>query len=486
MANTETLSTGIAGLDLVLDGGLRGLRRLGDNVHSGVLLVRGGPGSGKTILGAHLAAALAIPGGLDIVWCCLELLPTELEAQLSSFTKTKDVQLHFAARAPEGSVRHPAGYVEMAAVPFGEGDHPEFIRQLEAMLDRAQAMRLSPRVLVIDSLSDGYGVGSHFDRFDADAVCKLAAARGIFVVLLEETSQPGPSPWSFAADTVLELATRTPTRPDFRHDRALWVTKHRFAMSDSGPHPLRYESGAVALDPRIEAWSRMLPTDEARRRWFGVPPDVKGPQWRSEIEALGDWPGPAGILAAAISRNADGAFQCARQLLAEASKYLEVRFEVHGQDLPSNALQSHIHATDHSFTIYTSTDLNSPERLLSDMLGVLRQFRANCLILGGFDRLQTADTRTTFLRILDVLLPFSRSLRWLVVLHGRVELSRTIQEMLSIPTEDFVSAAEIRFHASISRDERSRGHSQPKFTLNFLFDATRSRHAPLSIELASP
>ncbi len=65
-------STEIWGLDLVLGGGVQGISRA-ENPESATLLLRGAPGAGKTVLGAHLASALARGLGCYVAYGYVEL-----------------------------------------------------------------------------------------------------------------------------------------------------------------------------------------------------------------------------------------------------------------------------------------------------------------------------------------------------------------------------------------------------------------------------
>jgi predicted ATP-dependent serine protease len=100
-----------------------------------------------------------------------------------------------------------------------------------------------PRVLVVDSLSDGYGLGGKIARAAADALAKLAAQRGLCLILVEEVTRLVPTPWCFAVDTVLELRLDG-FEGRAREDRSLSVTKHRFGPSDAGPHELMLQQPA--------------------------------------------------------------------------------------------------------------------------------------------------------------------------------------------------------------------------------------------------
>ena len=58
--------------------------------------------------------------------------------------------------------------------------------------------RLAPRVVVIDSLAEGYGLGTTVSRRLADALAKFAADEGVILILVEEVlghvARPGEYP----------------------------------------------------------------------------------------------------------------------------------------------------------------------------------------------------------------------------------------------------------------------------------------------------
>lgn len=260
----EVVSLHDRGLDLVLGGGLRKVPRV-DGRHGTVLLVRGAAGTGKTLVGFHAARSLAEAYQGVIAYACIELLPTELEAQLCSWL---DDPMAVVVRHPgSASSRKTTGHQQVIeASLFEVGEEPMALGAgIERFVSRLQREGRAPGVLVIDSLIEGYGIGSSASREFVDAVCKLAAAWGIGVVLLEESEPGRPSPWTFAVDTVLELSlTQGDGDRERAFDRMLTVPKHRFGPSDAGPHRLAIEPGLpLRLDPRpgawLAAWTTTLP-----------------------------------------------------------------------------------------------------------------------------------------------------------------------------------------------------------------------------------
>jgi KaiC/GvpD/RAD55 family RecA-like ATPase len=245
------------GLDLVLGGGLRWVRRVGD--HAGaVLLIRGPAGSGKTLVGFNAALAIAKATAQPIAYACVELFPTELEAQIRSQRPDRtDVQVRYPGAEAKGPVADGDLVVEARVLDLREG--PDALgEELARLWDALVAIGHQPGVLVIDSLIDGYGIGSSVGREFADAVCRLAGHWGIALILLEECAPATTSPWVYAADTVLELGVLNEDVDASRaapFERRLTVLKHRYGPSDAGPHRFLLEPGrAVQVLPRPSAW----------------------------------------------------------------------------------------------------------------------------------------------------------------------------------------------------------------------------------------
>jgi KaiC/GvpD/RAD55 family RecA-like ATPase len=251
------LSTSIPGLDLVLGGGIRLLSRLPQAGVSGSLLLRGTPGAGKSLLGMQIAVAVADALGGDVACGCVEILPVELDAQLALFTTPK---LHRPVLAPPfPQVETGKGRLLAGVIDLGQsGEEPEHLESaLLALLDAVRAAGAGPRVLVVDSLSDGYRLGASAPRTLADGLCKLAAEQGLLLILLEETTSGGPSGWSFAVDLVIELARADVSQAEKSSDaRRLIVTKNRLGPCDIGIQDLAIDSSGVQVFPRPAAYQQ--------------------------------------------------------------------------------------------------------------------------------------------------------------------------------------------------------------------------------------
>jgi KaiC/GvpD/RAD55 family RecA-like ATPase len=256
----NVLELDIPGLDLVLDGGIRILERMPGAGESASILIRGPAGSGKTTFGTQIAASIARKLNTDVAYGCIELLPVELQAQHDGVRRDAQQEKVIVLSESPAGLRPPYPGVRIYAGLLDIGDSEQAASRLgealEALLaaanDRAGG---KVRVFVIDSLSDGYGLGAQkASRILADEVCKLAAQRGLVAVLLEETGEVRPSVWSFAVDTVFELG---PAERGTPFDPQLLVPKNRLGPADPGPHRFRVvPHGGVVVEPREVAYTR--------------------------------------------------------------------------------------------------------------------------------------------------------------------------------------------------------------------------------------
>jgi KaiC/GvpD/RAD55 family RecA-like ATPase len=252
MPEARVVKTSIDGLDLVLGGGVRLLERVEGAGDSATLLVRGAAGTGKTILAHHIAAALAKKLECDVAVACVELLPPELEAQLAGFDATSPLLPVRGNERVEG--RAPRVFARVIQPDLTQKDDP-IGDEVQRLLDGIELNGGVPRVLVVDSLSDGYGIGGKVERVAADALARLAAARGLCLILVEEVQQLRPSPWCFAVDAVIELRLER-FAGSLREERTLTVTKNRFGPSDAGPHELALGGRQLMVLPEPDAWDR--------------------------------------------------------------------------------------------------------------------------------------------------------------------------------------------------------------------------------------
>lgn len=248
------------------------------------MLVRGGPGAGKSVLATDLALRLGKAVGGDVLYVCVEILPSEVVAQRMGFdgfdpSTTVDLAYPDARKSGDEGPTLVVGMTEMEGGPSEGGDGPDLGRMILDLVRLSVERGFDPRVVVVDSLSDGYGLGSKVPRSTVDGVCKLAVEQGWALVLVEETVDQAASPWSFAVDTVLSLAVTDSGRREVR------VTKHRFGPCQPGPHRLLVEREGVRVLPCFAAYRNAvrdlaLPPPAANRS-LRVPVVGPEPDWAS-------------------------------------------------------------------------------------------------------------------------------------------------------------------------------------------------------------
>ena len=247
----RVVSTGDLGLDVLTGGGWRLVKRFEER-ESACVVVRGGPGAGKSTLGIHVALELANTLGGDVAVGCVEILPTEYVAQLQSTRPSLEaarvVQLP-APPSPRAEGTRPRVFIGLMTEL--DPAQPDLSANLAALGAAVESAGGKPTVFIVDSLIDGYGIGSSINRIDADATIKFAVQGGYALVLCEETVSDAPSPWVFAADTVLQLGVES-------RERGRWieVKKHRFGPSATGRHEvdLVTERGQPRVYPAPNAW----------------------------------------------------------------------------------------------------------------------------------------------------------------------------------------------------------------------------------------
>lgn len=282
---TRMIAVDIEGLNLILGGGIPVLKRHETFGESATLLVRGPPGSGKSVLGWQIAGSLARSLGCDVAYGCVELLPSELAAQHAGIkrpeVKERVVTAPFEKPEPKGDDCRL--FAEMLDIGASGEEVAKLGDAIEHVLEAIERAGGQPGVLVLDSLSDGYNLGAKAPRELADAVCKMAAQRGMVLILLEETVETRPSPWSFACDTVLELDVGPTPVP---HDagevlcRRIRVPKNRLGASEPGPHVFEIVGGAgVKVYPSVLTYLRPAALSTLLPKW--TPPPDSAWSWGS-------------------------------------------------------------------------------------------------------------------------------------------------------------------------------------------------------------
>ncbi len=248
--------TGDIGFDVILGGGWRLIERIPQR-ESATVVLRGGPGTGKTLLSVDVALALAKALNGDVVVACVEILPSEYLAQIEAgrselvANNLGDVEeptvMTLPQTQPVSEFKVPRVFCGL--LPELNDTEPDLVAALESMQREVQALNGKPKVFVVDSLIAGYGLGPSSPRQNVDAVMKFAAREGLALILCEETANDTPSAWEFAADTVLAL------EHDREGGRKIFVQKHRYGASATGVHQLEIRGESQPrVYPRPDAW----------------------------------------------------------------------------------------------------------------------------------------------------------------------------------------------------------------------------------------
>lgn len=250
MSDSGVLQSGDSGLDLLLGGGFRPFPR-GQERPSLTVLVRGPAGCGKTVLAASIASHIAGQRAGNVAYACVELLPEELKAQLDGLG-VPEAQV----QTPPFADRPQPHRLFAGLLPFDpRSPSPGFLDSLDQFVDSVP----NATVLVIDSVSSGYGLVDGSRPELVDGVCKFSAGRGLFTIIVEEAERVGGSAWPFATDVVIELRRGEDT------SRELWISKNRTGPADEGWTRFRIGHGrGIEVMPRASAYRGL--TEAFRRR----------------------------------------------------------------------------------------------------------------------------------------------------------------------------------------------------------------------------
>lgn len=226
-------STGIAGLDAILGGGLP---------RNHAYLVQGDHGSGKTTLATHFCVAGAERGERVLYVTTCESEGEVREIARSHGWSLDGVVIHYLdARVclgdePKQSVFHPA-----------EFELPKTMETLLALIDRVE-----PQRLVIDSLSEIrlLAADPRWFRRQVLALKEDLAGRRCTTVLCDDRLGP-EQPVTSIVHGVLELGQMP---GDYGPDRRrLRVAKLRAQAYASGYHDFKIRTGGLVVYPRLIA-----------------------------------------------------------------------------------------------------------------------------------------------------------------------------------------------------------------------------------------
>jgi circadian clock protein KaiC len=230
------VTTGVEGLDLVLDGGLTPHR---------LYLIEGVPGSGKTTMAMQFLRE-GVARGEKVLYVTLSETEEELrEAAASHGWSLDGIQIH--ELVPAGDQLDPESQYTMF--------HPSEVELAETTRRILQEVeRLQPQRVVFDSLAEIRLLAGSLLRFRRQvlALKQYFAGRGTTVLLLDEANV---TEHGLHVHTVVHGAIElVQMRPEYGGDRRrLRVSKMRGRDFQSGNHDYTITTGGVKVFPRLVA-----------------------------------------------------------------------------------------------------------------------------------------------------------------------------------------------------------------------------------------
>lgn len=226
----QRLSTGIPGLDRILNGGL---------VPQASYLLRGGPGAGKSTIGLHFLAAGACIGER-----CLYITMEESERRIRANAALRNIDLSavsildispsssFFAEVETYDIFTPA---EVEREPITQ----RIVSQIEV---------LKPNRVFIDPMTQFRYLSSDAFQFRRQVVSflRFLVEGGATVLFTSEKSHTIPDDdLQFMSDGVIDMTTSA-------HGRFIEVIKFRGSDFLRGPHTVKLVDQGVSVFPRLE------------------------------------------------------------------------------------------------------------------------------------------------------------------------------------------------------------------------------------------
>lgn len=242
------MATGIAGLDLILNGGLE---------PGAVVVVAGAPGTGKTILAQQVCFAAGSPDHKGVYYTTVSEPDTKLVRHLESFS--------FFDRGALGSrVEH---------IHLGDFLKPERTAGLGPLVSEIvrKTLEEEPAVVVIDSAKMLRDFADERELRSAlyDLTGRFAETRTVLLLLGEYTPEELGSGVEFSlADAIIQLEYEVREPVD---RRTLRVAKMRGGPSVSGVHTFQINPDGVRVFPRIEGLMPAAVTPVTGRTPSGIP-----------------------------------------------------------------------------------------------------------------------------------------------------------------------------------------------------------------------
>ncbi len=247
--NQGRVATGIAGLDEILRGGLLA----GNNA-----LLRGPPGSGKTIFGLHFLAA-GIEAGETSLYLNLGE-PSEYVKETADFFDLHPEEIEFRDLAPGREAFSDEESYSLFEASEVEG--PSFITQVREAVEETD-----PDRVLVDPITEFRFLTTDDRQFRKQvlALLDLLKANGATVVLTSQAAETVPDEdLQFLTDAVISL--------DIRSDhRAVEVSKFRGSDFRSGRHAYEISESGVTVWPRVDPTTPNDVPRELQNLSSGVP-----------------------------------------------------------------------------------------------------------------------------------------------------------------------------------------------------------------------
>lgn len=254
------------------------------------VLVRGGPGAGKTTFALAIGHAIAAAGGGIVLYVTTEFSSVEIAFKATLIGLDEEAVDDWPGE--EGMSPGDVAVQHLSTLRLSQTGGASAKRKRSSIdavwslvhLEKPGERRppLPVRAVVIDALTLAQ-TGESEETLRAHLVGFIEALEneGISAVFVEELA-PGASAWSsFVVDVVFDLALQPePEMQELR--RKLTLSKCRHALSIPGPHDYGLDGGVPAVWPNLfrvvtgghgQAVPRLLVTDPLR---LYVPSDMEG------------------------------------------------------------------------------------------------------------------------------------------------------------------------------------------------------------------
>lgn len=226
----ERLSTGIPGMDTVLSGGLR---------EQSAVLVRGPPGSGKTIFGLHFLAA-GVSDGETGLYINLGEPGEYIRDSAASFGL--DIEpISFLSLSPSGETFRTSETYDLFSSAEVEG--PSFVEEIREAVDGNEIDRV-----VIDPATEFRYLTTDDHQFRSQILSLLDFLKeeGATVVLTSQAAASMPDDdLQFLVDAVINVEEN----PEYR---TIHVSKFRSSSAQRGRHTLRISDNGMQVFPKLQ------------------------------------------------------------------------------------------------------------------------------------------------------------------------------------------------------------------------------------------